>query len=460
MYTWYEKAHVCYAYLADVSADRFEERFHSSKWWTRGWTLQELLAPANVMFFSDTWQPFGTKILLKHEIADITSVNAEYLDGSFEVQSASVAKRMSWASSRYTTRGEDIAYCLMGIFSVNMPMLYGEGSKRAFLRLQEEVMKVSHDHSLFAWVSSEVLESQSSHGLLASSPKEFQHSGNIQPYDHSVDRNPYALTNSGLSIKLHLSAYSQVDRTGLWCAALMCPPLEGGGHQRYLGIFIERHDMDHNQYTRVFPHRFTTVNILGELQDIYVTTTKPSRKLASRYPDQFFVFKDINKVLDGGIYVVLHARYQHVNPVHILSPAPTTSLPSWMNRPPLATKFRVQSRAGSLTAAFLIVRTVDLQAFIIMFGSISDNEVGFDVCEAGEAKELPTLVDLQKFFKPKPANQPMDLERHRVQVKLNVQWQAGSKIHDVALIINPKSHGEEKPKKRMQARIQRLRSWK
>src|SRR5450755_1681993 len=84
-------------------------------------------------------------------ISRITGIQGEVLLGG-SVENFSVAQRMSWAAKRYTTRLEDLAYCLMGLFNVNMPMLYGEG-ERAFIRLQEEIMKVSDDDSLFAWKS-------------------------------------------------------------------------------------------------------------------------------------------------------------------------------------------------------------------------------------------------------------------------------------------------------------------
>jgi hypothetical protein len=181
MYRWYQESAVCYAYLADVlsKADDHQSmarssEFSKSKWFTRGWTLQELIAPFIVIFFDQKWQEIGTKSSLRQPISEITGIPDSILLGD-DLECASVAQRMSWASERETTRVEDRAYCLIGIFSVNMPLLYGEG-ERAFIRLQEEIIKVSDDHSLFAWESDD-----SSGSLLATSPAAFSNSSKIIP---------------------------------------------------------------------------------------------------------------------------------------------------------------------------------------------------------------------------------------------------------------------------------------
>ncbi|PMD38618.1 HET-domain-containing protein, partial [Hyaloscypha variabilis F] len=156
MYEWYKNADMCYAYLRDVN-DRDpthrESQLTASKWFTRGWTLQELVAPEHVHFFGEDaegWFPIGTKVGLQQVISRITKIDACVLQRSEDVFKASIAQRMSWASGRKTTRKEDIAYCLLGIFNVNMPLLYGEGDK-AFTRLQLELLNVPNDHTLFAW---------------------------------------------------------------------------------------------------------------------------------------------------------------------------------------------------------------------------------------------------------------------------------------------------------------------
>ncbi|KAG9242985.1 heterokaryon incompatibility protein-domain-containing protein, partial [Calycina marina] len=146
MFRWYRMAKVCYAYLSDVV--KIEDMPHS-RWFMRGWTLQELIAPRNIVFYCESWIELGTKETLQKDISYITDIEQSVLLSGL-IDKVSIARRMSWASKRETTRLEDRAYSLLRIFDVNMPLLYGEG-KRAFTRLQEEIMKHSEDHSLFAW---------------------------------------------------------------------------------------------------------------------------------------------------------------------------------------------------------------------------------------------------------------------------------------------------------------------
>ncbi|KAL9576975.1 MAG: hypothetical protein Q9212_006678 [Teloschistes hypoglaucus] len=146
MYRWYQEAQVCYVYMVDVKSGSDEE-FQASRWFQRGWTLQELLAPYNAIFYDRNWEEVGTKSSLESLVSAATSIATTHLKNPTE---ASVAAKMSWAAKRKTTRTEDIAYCLMGLFDVNMPLLYGEG-KKAFQRLQEMILRKTSDESIFAW---------------------------------------------------------------------------------------------------------------------------------------------------------------------------------------------------------------------------------------------------------------------------------------------------------------------
>lgn len=168
MYGYYERSSVCIAYLIDVDVDVSSPRqdvaasLASSRWFTRGWTLQELIAPAVVEFYNKDWVAIGTKISLSGILEKITSIPSGLFSpgwytlcaGGMARQSLhllSVAQKLSWAATRETTRAEDIAYCLMGLFDVHMPLLYGEGETKAFARLQAEIAKKTNDQSLFAW---------------------------------------------------------------------------------------------------------------------------------------------------------------------------------------------------------------------------------------------------------------------------------------------------------------------
>ncbi|KAM3075370.1 hypothetical protein ACMFMG_007190 [Clarireedia jacksonii] len=200
MFEWYRKAEICYAYLSDVpSADDNHSKkgsaFRNSAWFTRGWTLQELLAPPWLEFFDQNWVKIGTKSSLGSLIKSITNIS--HLSN---FDAASVAQKMSWASKRQTSRLEDQAYCLMGLFDVNMPLLYGEGQK-AFLRLQLEILSSTDDDSLFAWEDFH----GASGGLLANSPILFSDCGDIQRRDFDHERPPPTMTNQGLRIELLLT---------------------------------------------------------------------------------------------------------------------------------------------------------------------------------------------------------------------------------------------------------------
>ncbi|KAE8394668.1 HET-domain-containing protein [Aspergillus alliaceus] len=162
MFEWYKNAHVCYVYLEDVDVE-------FPRWYTRGWTLQELLAPSNVVFYNTRWDRIGTKRQLLREISDITKIDEMNLI-EFGIRPTSVGQKMSWAANRTTTRPEDMAYCLLGLFGVHLPLLYGEG-RNAFRRLQEEIIKCSTDMSIFIWKDGDTrLVAQGNWGVLATSP--------------------------------------------------------------------------------------------------------------------------------------------------------------------------------------------------------------------------------------------------------------------------------------------------
>jgi hypothetical protein len=150
MFRWYRDAAKCYVYLSDVSTsentnDRpsqlsWESAFRKSRWFTRGWTLQELIAPKSVLFFSKEGSRLGNKETLKRQIHEITKIPIKAFQGS-SLSHFTVDERMSWAENRETNYKEDKAYSLQGIFGVCIPLLYGEGEERAFNRLREEIAK-------------------------------------------------------------------------------------------------------------------------------------------------------------------------------------------------------------------------------------------------------------------------------------------------------------------------------
>jgi len=151
MFRWYQRACKCYVYLSDVSTSirasamgtlqcSWEADFRKSRWFTRGWTLQELLAPASVEFFSKEGERLGSRASLEQLIHEITKIPVTVLRGQ-ELAEVSIEEKMSWAASRTTTLKEDKVYCLLGIFGVFLPLIYGEGEEYATKRLNEEIEK-------------------------------------------------------------------------------------------------------------------------------------------------------------------------------------------------------------------------------------------------------------------------------------------------------------------------------
>ena len=155
MFRWYQNAVKCYVYLSDVSTKKrkasdssteyaWEPAFRSSKWFTRGWTLQELVAPISVEFFFKDQEFLGDKRRLERQIHEITRIAVLALRGA-PLSQFDIEDRLSWAKDRHTTREEDKAYSLFGIFDIQIPVLYGEGGKKALERLREEINKPLKD---------------------------------------------------------------------------------------------------------------------------------------------------------------------------------------------------------------------------------------------------------------------------------------------------------------------------
>ncbi len=277
MYYWYETCTVCYVYLFDVQGEpvarledcgAFEEEmeehheddasfeqqsiklrshavaeavptdadlddatlveFEHSEWFKRGWTLQELIAPREVIFLNRNWKGLCTKNSRSTEISNVTGI-PEFILRSGHPADASIAQRMSWASRRVTTRIEDRAYCLMGLFGVHMPMLYGE-REQAFIRLQEEILKTTDDYSIFAWKHDGEKSGwawEFSRGLLAPSVDCFAKSGNIIP--DSIEgslRGTITVNNKGIHIEVLFHKSTMKTHTllaGLPCVRTNAP---------------------------------------------------------------------------------------------------------------------------------------------------------------------------------------------------------------------------------------------
>ena len=223
MFKWYQGAAICYVYLEDVDQiTSSAEAFRKSRWFTRGWTLQELIAPGSIEFYGRHWSYLGTKNDLVQHIVSASGVFETVLLAPWSLYHVSVAARMSWACQRNTARGEDRAYSLLGIFDVHMPLIYGEGAENAFIRLQQEIAKTSDDESLFAWRSSSIIRKT----LLAPDPEGFKGMADVivSKFDLEVagedtSFRSFSLSNRGLEIQGPLI---EVLNENLVLAALQC----------------------------------------------------------------------------------------------------------------------------------------------------------------------------------------------------------------------------------------------
>ncbi|KAL4075346.1 heterokaryon incompatibility protein-domain-containing protein [Scleroderma yunnanense] len=253
MYRWYANAKICYAYLHDVSGISFptaddDEKYPNSngwpEWFSRGWTLQEMIAPSNVQFFNKGWHPISDKRTLASTLSKITQVPRHVLRDGLSSNRPCVAQIMSWGARRKTTRVEDKAYSLLGLLDVNMPMLYGEG-KKAFRRLQLEVIRMSNDQSIFAWRRS---KNERSGSILADDPSFFEDCNGMELLDRnefiqelkqhvqevdlpSIDEDQFGvfpITNRGIQIWMPLRPLhgsNSVFEAWLPCRVPLYPPV-------------------------------------------------------------------------------------------------------------------------------------------------------------------------------------------------------------------------------------------
>lgn len=249
MFAWYQEAKVCYAYLFDVP----DRPLKASRWFTRGWTLQELIAPREVIFYDGNWRNLGDRTSLGPRISQCTRIPESILSGEKDLDTFSTAQRMSWAAERQTTRVEDRAYCLMGLFGVNMPLIYGE-REAAFIRLQEEILRISEDHSLFAWKSSDTRA-----GLLATSPAAFIDSHDIVPCEtFETFSSPLIISGKGIHLDL---CFIGLERVGLGLAVLQCKKTDG--ESTSVAIFVRDSSLTYEleRFERVYCDDFRHLDL-------------------------------------------------------------------------------------------------------------------------------------------------------------------------------------------------------
>ena len=258
MWRWYAEAKACYVYMSDVeplgsSVEKEEtgqgsppslgERLKSTAWFTRGWTLQEMLAPRRELFFDAGWDLLGDRDRqpLSKVLESFTGVKKQFFGSISGVRAATVAERMLWVSKRETSRTEDIAYCMLGLFGVYMPLIYGEGLN-AFLRLQQEIIRVSDDETIFAWAAPAAKGRKEGRrcGLLAEHPRDFGVLADKQIVRQTwIERPPFSMTHKGLELEIYDTPLIKSSRNAT--IPLNCK-ITGSGWQGWVLIDLENWD--------------------------------------------------------------------------------------------------------------------------------------------------------------------------------------------------------------------------
>lgn len=278
MYRWYQRAEICYAFLSDLKTDSSLDDLKHCRWFTRGWTLQELIAPNDVQFYDGEWNNIGSKIQLAHVLSDIGAISPIILWYPQSLASVPVAQRLSWAAGRVTTRLEDIAYSLLGIFNVNMPLLYGEEEK-AFRRLQEEIIKSTADLSIFAWRNDASAKPKRPggriySGILAKSPKAFAWCKSLVR-NSDYERQEFSISNIGVKTNIQLlSVPTNNSHASRYILPLGCSSTS----QKSLGVQLRKCGPDHfirddpstliEYANNLFPNAPRTRYLLTELPSV------------------------------------------------------------------------------------------------------------------------------------------------------------------------------------------------
>jgi hypothetical protein len=296
MFKWYARAVVCYAQIADFDSEFLptnevpgywsnnsqalgqhqsyemphvpvnlqltetaKNRLRGCRWFTRGWTLQELIAPPTVEFFDGNWIYFGNRNELADLLTSLTRIDKRIFEGPGTthqerdivsiLSKMSIAKKMSWAQNRQTAKTEDIAYSLLGIFGVNMAMTYGE-EHMAFIRLQKEILAQYNDLSIFAWTANPTGNNgkvPEFRGILAHSPAEFANAGSFEPSRNAIANPDFTLTNNGLKISAQVR---NIPNSKYLFLSLNCYDKSEGPHN-IQGITLQL--IGFNKYKRTNP---------------------------------------------------------------------------------------------------------------------------------------------------------------------------------------------------------------
>lgn len=335
MYQWYQDAEVCFAYLSDVpflpdDQESQASRFVESRWFQRGWTLQELLGPMHVVFFSGTWDEIGNRATLSPSISIATRIEDKFLgyNGRAYLAEASIAEKMDWAATRKTIRIEDQAYCLLGIFGINMPLLYGEG-RNAFIRLQEELIRHSDDQSIFAWGCNDDAELEpKAQGVLAESPAAFLGCSWIEYRGRNSYREPFSLINTGISIKAPCSVDVAGPGASHWHMMLRCGPKDDP--TKVLTLPIYRTQDRGEFYSRWKPPSTTRYSTCMRWQPRLITLSVQQDPSSSQGGGLLSTTIWLRNIPPGFSFIELSppAKWSQARVVQVPAPGPSSFTPS------------------------------------------------------------------------------------------------------------------------------------
>lgn len=446
-YEWCKQSAICYALLEDVALEEWHEMKYgkakaiTSRWFSRGWTLSELLAPGHVVFYSMEWIRLGDKHELSGVLSTTTGIDASVIEDDNLVEFQSVAKRMSWAARRETTLPEDRAYSMMGLMGVNMSVLYGEGEKKAFIRLQQEIIKSCDDPSILAWSDPEV--GNCPHGLLADSPRAFAASSTYARDAYEEQQQPFSITNRGVGIAMHLTSDPGCDH---FVAALQCPdPLDSN---RFLAVYLRKMSTGEQQYIRIRCDEIGSVEIRGKVEEIFVRQSipplgvfpstpslqldrgpHPPRQNASPCSTRVF---HLNRFKAWGSSKVLDVQFQ----LPKFSNKDVKGVLKELQRPSsvpgqLPVTFRMTEEGPRLSAAILVgTSDVSSPRVAILLGIGSDQEPGFDIVEC---QSLDALRTCARAFDTIDFGSMAFGKHYRVMVKTEILVKSDVKVYLVEL---------------------------
>lgn len=443
VFEWYANARTCYVFLSDLikGADDASSSFSKCRWFTRGWTLQELLAPASVRFYDKDWAFLGSKCTssLSAGLQEATGIEPDYLLGRRALGTASVAKRMSWASHRITTRVEDIAYCLFGIFGVNMPMLYGEGEK-AFIRLQEQILASSDDQTLFAWKDSPTAPREFC-GLLALSPTAFAKTGHMIPYaapQAAGRRDAHAMTNKGLYMELDIRPCSPEEVTLPHCQSRLLATLECMAEydNNYVCVQLAPTGESPNHFQRCLPESlFSLPSPLPTRRGIYVRQRETGLRRAQspfhyiQYTGWSRRVEDDNELEvrwlsdDRAAEIRSRALWADNNFQAVFIDL-IGHQGSWVQTPDRLKTIAIPKGTGMLSAYIIVTVRALGDAFVLLIGSDQSWRLAFDITETVPEETIPggraraetnenvecLPLELRNSFNPRPPGEVLALE--------------------------------------------------